>query len=137
MKERNELIKDIVLTDVCPYTLGTEISVLKEGEYYEGGHFCPIIERNTVVPVSRTERLYTIHDNQSSIKVEILQGESRFAKNNVYLGEINTPVPIGKAGEQAVDVTYTYDINSILEVEVTVVSTKLKKHLIIKRVIMI
>lgn len=133
MKERNELIKDIVLTDVCPYTLGTEISVLKEGEYYEGGHFCPIIERNTVVPVSRTERLYTIHDNQSSIKVEILQGESRFAKNNVYLGEINIPVPIGKAGEQAVDVTYTYDINSILEVEVTVVSTKLKKHLIIKK----
>ena len=49
MKERNELIKDIVLTDVCPYTLGTEISVLKEGEYYEGGHFCPIIERNTEI----------------------------------------------------------------------------------------
>lgn len=132
MKERNELIKDIVLTDVCPYTLGTEISILKEGEYYESGHFCPIIERNTVVPVSRTERLYTIYDNQSSIKVEILQGESRFSKNNVYLGEINIPVPMSKAGEQAVDVTYTYDINSILEVEVKVVSTKFKKHIIIK-----
>lgn len=132
MKERNELIKDIVLTDVCPYTLGTEISILKEGEYYESGHFCPIIERNTVVPVSRTERLYTIYDNQSSIKVEILQGESRFSKNNVYLGEINIPVPMSKVGEQAVDVTYTYDINSILEVEVKVVSTKFKKHIIIK-----
>ena len=40
----------------------------KEKNYYEEGHFCPIIERNTVVPVSRTERLYTIYDNQTSNK---------------------------------------------------------------------
>ena len=77
-------------------------------------HFYPIIERNTVVPVSRTERLYTLYDNQTKISVEILQGESRFARNNLLLGEIEITVPRGLAGEEAVDVTYTYDINSCL-----------------------
>lgn len=133
MKERNEAIKEIVLTDVCPFTLGTNISVQRQGNYYESGHFFPIIERNTVIPVSRTERLYTVYDNQSEIQVEILQGESRLAKNNLYLGEVKVPVQRNKAGEEAIDVTYTYDINSILEVEVTVVATKLKKRIVIKQ----
>ena len=133
MKERNKLIKEIVLTDVCPYTLGTNVSVLKQGDYYESGHFFPIIERNTVIPVSRTERLYTLHDNQTKINVQILQGESRFTKNNLLLGEININVPKSKAGEEAVDVTNTYDINSILEVEVCVVSTNEKKRLVIQK----
>jgi len=133
MKERNEAIKDIVLTDVCPYTLGTNVSVQKEGNYYESGHFFPIIERNTVIPVSRTERLYTVYDNQSEIQVEVLQGESRLAKNNLYLGEIKVSVQRNKAGKEAIDVTYTYDINSILEVEITVVATNLKKKIIIQK----
>lgn len=133
MKERNEAIKEIVLTDVCPYTLGTNVSVEREGRGYESGHFCPIIERNTVIPVSKTERLYTIHDNQSKLRVEILQGESRFSKNNIYLGELVVDVPRGKGGEESIDVTYTYDINSILEVEVTVVSTGIKKRIVIQR----
>ena len=76
MKERNRHLKEIVLTDVCPYTLGTDISIRKPDGYYEPGHFCPIIERNTVIPVSKSERLYTIQDNQEKINIEILQGES-------------------------------------------------------------
>ena len=133
MKERNEAIKEIVLTDVCPYTLGTNVSIEREGRGYESGHFCPIIERNTVIPVSRTERLYTINDNQPRIRVEILQGESRFSKNNIHLGELIVDIPKSKAGEEAIDVTYTYDINSILEVEVTVVSTGVKKRVVIQK----
>lgn len=133
MKERNEAIKEIVLTDVCPYTLGTNISIRRQDDSYESGHFCPIIERNTVIPVSKTERLYTVYDNQTSINIEILQGESRFAKNNLFLGELNINVPKGPAGKEAIDVTYTYDINSILEVEVTVVSTNLKKRIVIQK----
>ncbi|CAI3652177.1 MAG: Hsp70 family protein [Clostridium neonatale] len=133
MKERNEAIKEIVLTDVCSYTLGTNVSLRREDDSYESGHFYPIIERNTVIPVSKTERLYTTYDNQPSINIEILQGESRFAKNNLFLGELNIDVPKGPAGREAVDVTYTYDINSILEVEVTVVSTKLKKRIVIQK----
>ena len=56
--------------------------------------------------------------------MKVLQGESRFAGNNLLLGELMIDIPSGKAGEESVDVTYTYDINSILEVEVKVVSTQ-------------
>ncbi|MGN0152047.1 MAG: Hsp70 family protein [Wujia sp.] len=132
MKERNEAVREMILTDVCPFTLGTEVVVSRNGGYKENGHYLPIIERNSVIPVSRTERLYTAGDNQSVIRVQILQGESRYARNNVYLGDIEVPVPIGPAGQEAVDVTYTYDVNSILEVMVKVVSTKMEKRIVIK-----
>ncbi len=123
MKERKDAIKEVILTDVCPFTLGTE--VVREWEHgkFEDGMFCPIIDRNTIIPASRTERLYTVRDNQKQIRVNVLQGESRFAANNLSLGEILIEIPASRAGEEAVDVTYTYDINSILEVEVKVVST--------------
>ena len=127
MKERKDSIKEVILTDVCPFTLGTEVVREWERGQYENGVFCPIIDRNTVIPASRTERLYTVHDNQTKIRVNVLQGESRFAANNLSLGELSIDIPSGKAGEESVDVTYTYDINSILEVEVTVVSTGKKE----------
>ncbi|MGN0484701.1 MAG: Hsp70 family protein [Lachnospiraceae bacterium] len=123
MKERKDAIKEVVLTDVCPFTLGTEVVREWDKGRYEEGVFCPIIERNTVIPTSRTERLYTVKDNQTQIRVHVLQGESRLAANNLSLGELTVEIPAGKAGEEAVDLTYTYDINSILEVEVKVVST--------------
>ena len=132
MKERKDSIREVVLTDVCPFTLGTEVSVDLGDNHREAGHFCPIIERNTIIPASRTERFYTIRDDQTKIDIEVLQGESRMAKNNLLLGKLELDVPKGKAGEQSVDVTYTYDINSILEVEVTVVSTGKKVRQIIK-----
>lgn len=132
MKERNEAVKEMILTDVCPFTLGTDVVVTRGGGFKEGGHYLPIIERNSVIPVSRTERLYTASDSQSHIRVKILQGESRYARNNVYLGEIEVPVPIGPAGQEAVDVTYTYDVNSLLEVMVKVISTKVTKKVVIK-----
>lgn len=123
MKERKESVKEVILTDVCPFTLGTEVCREREQGRYDDGIFCPIIERNTIIPTSRTERLYTLHDNQDKVRVNVLQGESRFAANNLSLGELEIPVPAGKAGEESIDVTYTYDINSILEVEVKVIST--------------
>lgn len=127
MKERRDAIREVILTDVCPFTLGTEVVREWEKGVYERGVFCPIIERNTIIPASRTERLYTVHDDQTKIRVNVLQGESRFAGNNLSLGELMIEVPGAKAGEEAVDVTYTYDINSILEVEVKVVSTGKKQ----------
>lgn len=132
LKERNEAVKEVVLTDVCPFTLGTEVVVERENNRMEGGHFCPIIERNTIIPASRTERLYTVRDNQTKIHIDVLQGESRFAKNNLSLGVLEVEVPRAKAGEEAIDITYTYDINSILEVEVKIVSTGEIKRQIIK-----
>ena len=124
MKERKEAIKEVILTDVCPFTLGTEVVREWENHQFEHGVFCPIIDRNTVIPASRTERLYTVRDNQDKIRINVLQGESRFTSNNLSLGELMIEVPGAKAGQESVDVTYTYDINSILEVEVKVVSTE-------------
>lgn len=132
MKERNQAVKEVILTDVCSFTLGTEVVVERGNGLLEGGHFCPIIERNTVIPASRTERFYTIRDDQTRININVLQGESRFAANNLLLGELTLTVPKGPAGKESVDVTYTYDINSILEVEAEVVSTGEKKKQIIK-----
>ena len=132
IKERKESIREVILTDVCSFTLGTEVVVDLGERHSEGGHFCPILERNTVIPASRTERFYTAHDNQTKIRVDVLQGESRIAKNNLLLGTLEIEVPKGKAGQEAVDVTYTYDINSILEVEVKSLSTGKKERCIIK-----
>ncbi|MEF2968424.1 molecular chaperone HscC [Paenibacillus sp. M1] len=132
MKARNKALNDIVLTDVCPYTLGTDVSVLRSSGQYESGHFCPIIERNTVVPVSRVESFTTIHDGQSTINFQIYQGESRRTENNIKLGELKVHVPPDKAGEQSVQVRFTYDINGILEVEATVVSTGVMNKIFIE-----
>ncbi len=132
MKERREEVKEVILTDVCSFTLGTEVVVEYDEGKFEDGRFCPIIERNTVIPASHTERLYTARDNQTSVRVRVLQGESRFARNNLYLGELEIEVPKGPKGSESVDVTYTYDINSLLEVEVRVVSTGITKKMIIK-----
>ena len=122
MKMRDAEISEVVLTDVCPFTLGTEV-VAGNGTFEEPGHFLPIIERNTVIPVSRRQRVSTAHDNQSQVVVKILQGESRMAANNLLLGEITAAVPVGPRGAEAIDVVFTYDLNSLLEVEVTIVST--------------
>ena len=100
MKKRDKTLKEIVLTDVCPFTLGTNTSVEKPGGYYESGHFFPIIERNTIIPVSRVERLYTVRDNQKKITVEILQGESRLAKDNILLGELSVLYHLHQKGNK-------------------------------------
>ncbi|MDO4719138.1 MAG: molecular chaperone HscC [Peptostreptococcaceae bacterium] len=132
IKERNEQMKEIIMTDVCPFTLGTTIAIPRERGGYESGHYFPIIERNTVIPVSKTERLYSLHDNQSSIHVDILQGESRLSKNNLKIGSLSVRIPKSKAGEEAVDLTYTYDVNSLLEVMVKVISTGEVRKIIIQ-----
>ncbi len=132
MKERNQAVKEMILTDVCSFTLGTEVVMEYNDGVIESGHYCPIIERNTVIPASRTERLYTAHDNQDKVCIKVLQGESRFSKNNLYLGELEIKVPKGPKGQEPIDVTYTYDINSLLEVEAKVISTGEVRKLVIK-----
>lgn len=131
MKARDKEIREVILTDVCPYTLGTEVTV-DNGIFEEGGHYLPIIERNTVIPVSRTQTVYTAHDNQKRVNIKVLQGESRLSYNNLLLGEVSVPVPAGPKGKEAVDVTYTYDINALLEVEIFVHSTGVRRKVIIQ-----
>lgn len=133
LKQRDEALDEIILTDVCPYTLGTGVVKELADGTYSTGHFLPIIERNTPIPVSRVERLYTIKDNQRYLNVHIYQGESRMVENNIKLGQLMIKVPPAPAGEQGIDVRYTYDINGILEVEVTSVATGEKKREVIEQ----
>lgn len=133
LKDRNEALNEIILTDVCPYTLGTNIVKKVHNDEYECGYFFPIIERNTPIPVSRVERLYTVHDNQKNILVEIYQGERRRVEDNIKLGELTIKVPKAEAGAQSIDVRYTYDINGLLEVEVKTVETGETKQMVIEK----
>ncbi|MCI8210013.1 molecular chaperone HscC [Pseudomonas sp. S25] len=114
---RHESLEEVVLTDVCPYTLGIETSV-QVGAGYQSGHYLPIIERNTVVPVSRSRSVSTLSDNQKVVNLLIYQGESRLVSNNIFLGELEIPVPPRKAGEVSLDVRFTYDNNGLLEAQV-------------------
>ena len=117
LQARHASLEEVVLTDVCPYTLGIETAV-RQGNGFQSGHYLPIIERNTVVPVSRSRIVSTLHDNQKVVKLEIYQGESRLVSNNIFLGELEIPVPPLKAGEVSLDVRFTYDNNGLLEAQV-------------------
>ncbi len=118
MKDRNEELKDTVLTDVCPFTLGIETSKEVATNEYSNDIFCPLIERNTMIPYSKVKRFYTVRDNQKVIEVRVYQGESRKASENLKLGKLKINVPPKRRGEAGIDVRFTYDINGILEVEV-------------------
>ncbi|MCL2611090.1 MAG: molecular chaperone HscC [Defluviitaleaceae bacterium] len=132
LKERDQTIQEMVLTDVCPFTLGTSGARKQENGLVVSDIYVPIIERNTIIPISRVERFYTLDDNQSQIYFKILQGESHRASENTLLGELSLSIPKAKGGEECADIRFTYDINGILEAEVTVISTGFKKSLIIE-----
>ncbi len=133
LKERNEAVQELILTDVCPFSLGTNVvKQMTQGDY-SAGYFLPIIERNTPIPVSKVERLWSVLDNQTRLSVEVYQGESRRVENNLKLGELMVEIPPAPAGDQAIDVRYTYDINGLLEVEVTIVKTGEKQRMIIEQ----
>lgn len=120
VKERDEAVRDYVLTDICPFTLGT--NVLNSSDY-ENCYMAPIIERNTVLPCSKVRRFYTSTDYQTKMDIRILQGEHPYADDNLCLESVCIGVPKKKSGEESVDLRFTYDINGILIVDITVVST--------------
>lgn len=128
MKQRHQDLKDVVITDVCPFTLGTDVL---DDESSGRLRFYPIIERNSTIPTSRVERLYTVYDHQTLIQIGIYQGESYQIEENVKIGEVAIAVPPRPAGEEAIDLRYTYDINGLLEVDVTVISTGRQQKLLI------
>lgn len=136
LKEKNEALNEIILTDVCPYTLGINVARLMEThtKRYESGYYMPIIDRNTPIPVSRVRTISSIEDYQRTMCVSIFQGESRRNENNIKIGELMIPLPPAPAGVPA-DVRFTYDINGILEVEATVNQTGISKRLVINNLI--
>lgn len=126
LKEQHRDLADVVITDVCPYSLGTDVRAYKN-RHGSGTKFYPIIERNTTIPASRVERLVTTQDHQTQVLIPVFQGESYNVDENVKIGELSIALPRAKAGEEPFEVRFTYDINGLLEVEVTVVSTGIKK----------
>lgn len=129
--ENNSELQDVVLTDVCPYTLGT--AIVNTDNPHQGQYFLPIIERNSVVPISILRSVTTARDDQTEINVEIYQGENRFVNKNIFLGQINVPIPKGPRGREQVDIRFTYDMNGLLEVDVTVASTQQTYSKLIER----
>ncbi|MFL1407395.1 Hsp70 family protein [Marinobacter sp. M1N3S26] len=131
LKKRNQALRDTVLTDVCPFSLGIETAHKME-QGHRTGFFSVLIPRNTVIPASRVDRFFTIDDNQTDLRVVVYQGEQRLVKNNIRIGELSVKVPKARAGEESVDIRFTYDINGILEVQVDVVSTGVRETLVIQ-----
>jgi molecular chaperone HscC len=132
LKARNAALNDVVMTDVCPYSMGVEVSRKLSETKIESGFYAPILERNSHIPISREERFNTLSDNQKVIQLRVFQGENPLVKNNILLGEITVAVPKAPAMQECVDVRFTYDLNGLLEVEVTVVSTGEKRRLVIE-----
>lgn len=117
---RNEAVKDLVLTDVCPHSLGVEVSKVLSSQVHEG-YFSPIIDRNTTVPVSRCERFNTLHPEQDEIMLKVFQGESRLTRENQLIGQVRVTGMKHRPGQKdagVVDIRFSYDMNGILEVEV-------------------
>jgi molecular chaperone HscC len=126
-------VADLVVTDVAPFTLGMS-RVTRLGDQLVTGIFAPIIERGTVIPASRVKRFFTASDLQTVIVIVVYQGEHSSCDKNQKLGEYRVEeIPRALAGKEAVDVRFTYDLNGILEVETTVVSTMKRTVLVIER----
>ncbi|MGL5843608.1 MAG: Hsp70 family protein [Aeromonas hydrophila] len=114
---RDSAVDELIMTDVCPFTLGIAVT---QGD--QDGVFSPILERNTVVPASRVERYHSAHEQQKAVCISIYQGERFWVRENLYIDDLEIPLPTGK-GIQQVDVRFSYDINGMLEVDVTLVGT--------------
>jgi molecular chaperone HscC len=132
LKMKDQALRETVMTDVCPYTLGTEVSRRLDNGTHADGFYAPIIERNTVVPVSRVQRFTPVSPQARELRIGVYQGESRMVRDNIPLGEMVVPMPLGKGHAEGVDIRFTYDVNGLLEVEVAVVATGETQRLVIE-----
>lgn len=128
IKEREVEIKDTILTDICPFSLGVNV---KNEVSPERDLMSFIIQRNSPLPSSKECRYVTASDDQRKVRVGIYQGESMYVDENLQLGEIEVNVPPRPAGEVDFYVRYTYDINGVLEVNLTIPITGEKRRLVI------
>jgi molecular chaperone DnaK len=101
-------VKDVLLLDVTPLTLGIET---------KGGVMTKLIERNTTIPTRRSEVFSTAEDNQPSVEVHVLQGEREMAAHNKSLGKFQlTGIPPAPRGIPQIEVTFDIDANGIINV---------------------
>ncbi|MFT3773629.1 MAG: Hsp70 family protein [Minicystis sp.] len=132
LKSGDAAVEDMVVTDVAPFTMGIATGT-HLGRQLVSGLFSPILERGTVIPASRVERYATMGDMQKEIRIEVFQGEHSLVRDNQKLGEYLVKVTPRPAGEESIEVRFTYDLNGILEVETTIGSTGKKEVLVIEK----
>lgn len=116
-------VKDVLLLDVTPLTLGIETL---------GGVFTPLIERNTTIPAKKNEIFSTAADNQPAVEIHVLQGERKMAGDNKTIGRFNLDgIPPAPRGTPQIEVTFDIDANGILKVSAKDLGTGKMQHITI------
>lgn len=127
IKQRDENIKDVVVTDICPFSLSTSTYNEQNPDLELS---TVLIPKNSVLPTSKKMTLRTVHKGQTKVNISVFQGQAMYAKENLFLGQACIHVPRNMHDYESFDLIYSYDINSMLYVEAIVHSTK--KHYIFR-----
>ena len=121
IKQREENIKDVVVTDICPFSLSTSTYNEQNPDLELS---TVLIPKNSVLPTSKKMTLRTVHKGQTKVNISVFQGQAMYAKENLFLGQAFIHVPRNMHDYESFDLIYSYDINSMLYVEAIVHSTK-------------
>ena len=121
IKQRDESIKDLVVTDICPFSLSTSTYNEQNPDLELS---TVLIPKNSVLPTSKKMTLRTVHKGQTKVNIRVFQGQAMYAKENLFLGQAFIHVPRNMHDYESFDLIYSYDINSMLYVEAIVHSTK-------------
>lgn len=121
IKQRDENIKDVVVTDICPFSLSTSTYNEQNPDLELS---TVLIPKNSVLPTSKKMTLRTVHKGQTKVNISVFQGQAMYAKENLFLGQAFIHVPRNMHDYESFDLIYSYDIHSMLYVESIVHSTK-------------
>ena len=121
IKQRDKNIKDVVVTDICPFSLSTSTYNEQNPDLELS---TVLIPKNSVLPTSKKMTLRTVHKGQTKVNISVFQGQAMYAKENLFLGQAFIHVPRNMHDYESFDLIYSYDINSMLYVEAVVHSTK-------------
>lgn len=121
IKQRDENIKDVVATDICPFSLSTSTYNEQNPDLELS---TVLIPKNSVLPTSKKMTLRTVHKGQTKVNISVFQGQAMYAKENLFLGQAFIHVPRNMRDYESFDLIYSYDMNSMLYVEAIVHSTK-------------
>ena len=122
IKDRNDKLRDIILTDICPFSLGTEVLDRESGELVMDF----IINRNSPLPTSREHIYASVREGQTKSRFRFYQGESIIPEKNLFLGELEVTYPPAHIHTDTCKARMTYDINGILVVDIDTLADK--KH---------